>query len=280
MKKGFTLIELLVVIAIIAILAAILFPVFAQAREKARGTQCLSNIRQLGTALIMYINDNDQNYPTFIPAGTVKYPSVNDTQGLVHDGISGYPAGQEAWDYEHEFGVKGQLLPYIKNEKLFECPSGKVDVMQNPNNAWWKHGSSYYYRTIFSSGINGYFANWANSFTGALNENAFAYPSRFFAFCEWRPYHDLRQTTIAEDKVEGGIVYAKDAKINLVFLDGHAKTMAMDSCMMFWRGLAYPWWPSSYNVVWTRGSQKNWDTANAWNTGVGLSGSEALTDID
>src|SRR5256885_12149274 len=62
-KTGFTLIELLVVIAIIAILAAILFPVFAQAREKARGSACLSNMKQMGTALMMYAQDNDEALP-------------------------------------------------------------------------------------------------------------------------------------------------------------------------------------------------------------------------
>src|SRR5690242_21003145 len=62
-KRGFTLIELLVVIAIIAILAAILFPVFAQAREKARATSCLSNLKQIGTGCMMYIQDYDETYP-------------------------------------------------------------------------------------------------------------------------------------------------------------------------------------------------------------------------
>ena len=61
---GFTLIELLVVIAIIAILAAILFPVFAQAREKARATACTSNLKQLDLALMMYGQDYDENMPT------------------------------------------------------------------------------------------------------------------------------------------------------------------------------------------------------------------------
>src|SRR5688572_32454704 len=62
-RAGFTLIELLVVIAIIAILAAILFPVFAQAREKARQAGCLSNLKQIGNALTMYIRDFDENLP-------------------------------------------------------------------------------------------------------------------------------------------------------------------------------------------------------------------------
>ena len=66
--RAFTLIELLVVIAIIAILAAILFPVFAQAREKARSISCLSNNRQIGIALFMYVQDNDEKYPQEHPS--------------------------------------------------------------------------------------------------------------------------------------------------------------------------------------------------------------------
>ena len=73
-RSGFTLIELLVVIAIIAILAAILFPVFAQAREKARAISCISNLKQIGTASMMYTQDYDE---TIVPAGN-RYAHQND----------------------------------------------------------------------------------------------------------------------------------------------------------------------------------------------------------
>ena len=67
-RKGFTLIELLVVIAIIAILAAILFPVFARARENARKSNCLSNLKQLGNGMMMYVQDYDECFTGYFPA--------------------------------------------------------------------------------------------------------------------------------------------------------------------------------------------------------------------
>jgi len=98
MRRGFTLIELLVVIAIIAILAAILFPVFAKAREKARQTSCLSNVKQLCLAVLQYAQDYDERMP------------LDGTHPL----SGGYPVAPY-WDE--------RIKPYIKNDQVFRCPS-------------------------------------------------------------------------------------------------------------------------------------------------------------
>jgi len=94
-RRGFTLIELLVVIAIIAILAAILFPVFARAREKARQTSCLSNMKQFGLAMLMYAQDYDERMVMYVDAA--------------------YQFTTMAWWVT--------IDPYVKNEQMRACPS-------------------------------------------------------------------------------------------------------------------------------------------------------------
>jgi len=136
-RGAFTLIELLVVIAIIAILAAILFPVFAQAREKARATTCLSNQKQIGLALAMYRNDYDEvnsRYRFCDPSGgtdalcqTLANPTANtgplETWWAPYD--ASLPGGPEPTvplptNYT---GLKaGFLQPYVKNQQIFRCP--------------------------------------------------------------------------------------------------------------------------------------------------------------
>jgi prepilin-type N-terminal cleavage/methylation domain-containing protein/prepilin-type processing-associated H-X9-DG protein len=112
-RRAFTLIELLVVIAIIAILAAILFPVFAHAREKARQSSCASNLRQLGVAEQMYLQDYDNRYS----------PSWGD----------GVRIGT---------GFSQILMPYVKNEQVFACPSDGVKrlIATHPKRSYTMNG--------------------------------------------------------------------------------------------------------------------------------------------
>jgi prepilin-type N-terminal cleavage/methylation domain-containing protein/prepilin-type processing-associated H-X9-DG protein len=102
-RRGFTLIELLVVIAIIAILAAILFPVFARAREKARQASCSSNVKQLMLGLLMYSQDYDEKFPTHLWA----------------EGNAGQTNSCTWW---------GGIYPYVKNVQLYACPSSNLGM--------------------------------------------------------------------------------------------------------------------------------------------------------
>jgi len=117
-RSGFTLIELLVVIAIIAILAAILFPVFAKAREKARQSSCLSNVKQIMLGVLQYCQDYDEN----LPIGTSYWYA---------------PDGGGAASRTDPMPWSEELTPYIKNTQIFACPSDsnpQMTVSTWPNN--------------------------------------------------------------------------------------------------------------------------------------------------
>jgi len=123
-RRGFTLIELLVVIAIIAILAAILFPVFAKAREKARQASCASNLKQLALGALMYAGDYDDTLPFFMTmiGTTVAWPVGNRSDIYLH--------------------FTGQIYPYVKNGQIFVCPSARTawcGYGYNMNLGYWGH---------------------------------------------------------------------------------------------------------------------------------------------
>src|SRR5262245_51009842 len=107
-RRAFTLIELLVVIAVIAIIAAILFPVFAQARDKARQSSCLSNLRQIGTAIRMYLQDHDGACFQHLPYDADVYANKNFLER----------------DPELPWTIL--IYPYVRNRTLYYCPSDPV----------------------------------------------------------------------------------------------------------------------------------------------------------
>jgi len=160
-RKGFTLIELLVVIAIIAILAAILFPVFAQAREKARQTACINNSKQLGTGAAMYTQDNDEEYMELYRAvnngGDSVWPSPEVTNPA-----TGQPYG---WFTGPQFslnqnGITGNwafiIYPYVKNQGVYTCPDGaatwrpatRTDSISYCYSNWIADGGQYNYPAL------------------------------------------------------------------------------------------------------------------------------------
>jgi prepilin-type N-terminal cleavage/methylation domain-containing protein/prepilin-type processing-associated H-X9-DG protein len=227
--KGFTLIELLVVIAIIAILAAILFPVFARAREKARQTSCLSNVKQLGLGIQMYISDYDERLP------------VGSDWGV---GLSVYH-------------LPDRLDPYIKNADLWECPSYSLTWAQYPTppgggSGWWS--------TILgpiSYGLNyRLMPNWTTRKLAEATAPAETFvlgDSVSFDVC-WGRFEALAyaslcgwQTSCATPNLE----WRQDDNTrhnggsNIVFLDSHAKwvnaSKIMEACESGWCGTTY-WW--------------------------------------
>ncbi len=142
-RRGFTLIELLVVIAIIAILASILFPVFAQAREKARQTTCLNNLKNIGTAAMMYVQDYDETYPGGPGVGSLSYPGPQGTW----TNFPNLPGGAN----QVPFSIGARLQPYVKNTQIFADPNdptgdrfaaGRWDARFMRISYWWHSGIS------------------------------------------------------------------------------------------------------------------------------------------
>ena len=210
-RRGFTLIELLVVIAIIAILAAILFPVFAKAREKARQTSCLNNCRQLATAFVMYAQDYDERC---MLSGVV-------ITAIAVPGAGGWADGSNVnwWRYE--------LQPYVKNWQIFACPSAPSagDPSYAGNQLTRQYG--------FNPGVTGVAmgtiqypaetialgdcAHWLSN-AGACNLLAFAWAAQ-----ERRPTTTCN-ATYTINQIEATTRHNSGS--NLCFCDGHAKWMA------------------------------------------------------
>ena len=141
-RKGFTLIELLVVIAIIGILAAMLFPVFAKARESARRVQCLSNVKNIAMAVQMYLSDWNRFWPTEHERFIIEY--FNTAAGGGQSPYTWPDICDHTYHANPYLRVPVLLDDYIKNRDIWKCPSAKMMngagfiVPMGPNGHWWE----------------------------------------------------------------------------------------------------------------------------------------------
>ena len=194
-RKGFTLIELLVVIAIIAILAAILFPVFARAREKARQTSCLNNVKQMALAVHMYVQDYDD---TLLFAGMYMPESVPRP----------WSGSSSTYCYWPDL-----LYPYVKNKQVFYCPS---------DDQWIGYGWN-----VYIGYIGNHPTRFTETYTG-MKLARIAYPAETVCIAD---HHKVPPATSIQ-RIWGSLAPNPDYQaclhnggLNVGFVDGHAKWM-------------------------------------------------------
>ena len=206
-NSAFTLIELLVVIAIIAILAAILFPVFAQAREKARSISCLSNVKQIGTSFYMYVQDYDETTPSL--------------------GVDDY------WT---------KILPYVKNSQLFFCPD-RADCCDNyldsngtnlsPSGKEMGYGYNWGFHRRGGGLLGGQQPDPARpgkKFIPGISLAQMVAPAQLFAFSDSydTPRVTMNMTFLlcTWNGTSNGSLRHSGGRFNIGFADGHAKSVA------------------------------------------------------
>lgn len=206
-RKGFTLIELLVVIAIIAILAAILFPVFARARENARRASCMSNMKQIGLGIMQYTQDYDDRLPM----------------------------RQYDWsDYGQAWSWRRQTFPYVKSTQLYSCPSNTYNATPSDDSDQYRlptlpAGSPVFMRSYAANGTGNNLGGHAPMEFGEYTQPLAAMP-------------DVARTILISESCEGSSWMLFDDNVdrflnpvnvfkghlgnsNFLFADGHVKAI-------------------------------------------------------
>lgn len=219
-KKAFTLIELLVVIAIIAILAAILFPVFAKAREKARQTSCTSNLKQIGLAIAQYAQDYDETLPPLCPDFNNRRIQQTDTSmpGAHYMTSPDGNGGGYFWSW------MDIIFPYVKNVQVFECPSARD-------------------KTQCSYGYNTFLNGWTS---GPLSLGAINRPAEILLNMDYNTVYGTFANPY-EGPLLGWMkpyVVLHNDGLNCSFVDGHVKWYKWQTV---WPATGDPWYNRMFN---------------------------------
>jgi len=214
-SKGFTLIELLVVIAIISILAAILFPVFARARESARRSSCMSNLKQIGIAVVMYTQDNDGG---LVPYWTTK---------------PGASAKTNSWN---RVGVP--LDDYVKNDQIYRCPS--APSISKSYAVTGDYYSTYGWSWIYYPNPNGWVAHFIQTSPGnditPFKLDAAPEPSRtaLIGETQYGSYYESNGYAFSAFRITGtapqyGMLDRHLGGSNYLYADGHVKWLSKEA---------------------------------------------------
>ena len=270
---GFTLIELLVVISIIAVLAAILFPVFARARENARRASCLSNLKQIGLGFMMYVQDYDGRFPlaAYHPLGS---PGSSSNDPITKQTDSSMPGAyftvrQNSWPTGHFITWMDLIYPYVKSVQVFECPSYQAPA-PNSTIIWPSYGYNLgisnwnYYKQYFY--CNASFCNGMDPASAdiPLTQSAIDRPAEVIVSMDFQdayswiasPWSWYQATTsvnrglLTAPHLEGG---------SAVYADGHAKWTSKGR-MATISATGMTGWCNPDNPVYTRATcSVNWN---------------------
>lgn len=218
-RRAFTLIELLVVIAIIAIIAAIIFPVFTRAKASAKKTSCISNLRQIGQAMALYMGDHDDAFPKAVDAADKYRPEIWQSEPAFMALIPQMPMMHEA------------LQGYIKNYAIFQCQGDNgtevldthpyLDFKSAPT-MYATFGLSYMYRTEIT------FRNY----TQTALQNPAAINVLFDGAGHW---HEAEKALSLQDAMDGtAIEKRKKFRYNILYGDFHVKSVRSDGLEEAW----------------------------------------------
>jgi len=218
MRRAFTLIELMIVIAIIGILAAILFPVFARAKAAAKQTTCLSNLKQIGDAFVLYMGDSDDIFPSAIDPADKFDPGIWSNFPQFAAMIPNMPLMSDV------------LQPYLKSHEVFHCPSDTgMQVLDNDfpmklaasPSLYAEYGTSYFFRTEIAF--------------RQLSQTSFKLPADVNVLMDGAGcWHGSSRGPTADDDIMTYLSLTRGFRYNCLFGDFHAKSVTFDQMSAAW----------------------------------------------